>query len=612
MTVDKRTVRQPEWRVALGEFLLAGIVLVFAAVLLVLSARSGVERFQHGTALLSKVATSAVQLRSSVLQAMNSARGDYDAITMAQHRLRTDIQNYREFLADETPANLERLGKDAIDNADNFKSEHAIVRNSQAIASEMLHVLIERPDTGASIARDTLLEIERKWLKFAATRDDSDMLDLAEEIQSVSTSVADVATPAEWLMFVSHVDQVAKRLERLQAFANSVLDARIEAELAERHAELASQYRATRSKARLYKVVLFVLIVGLLGFCIYKVVEVASFVRALNEARNLLETRVEERTGELEDSNRALQQQIEERQQVESELRMAQKLESIGQLAAGVAHEINTPTQYVSDNVGFVTDSWNALLPVLLQYESALRDGKFDPEQARAAWKEADVEFLREDVPAALREAAAGLAQIANIVRAMKEFSHPGEDDLRPVDINHAIENIVTVARNEWKYVADVALDFAPDMPPVPCNLSAMNQVFLNIVVNAAQAVAGQASNGEKGNIRISTRCLDDRARIVIEDDGPGIPESIRSKVFDPFFTTKDVGKGTGQGLAIAYRVVVTQHEGTIAVSPGEDGRGARFTIELPLRTQPESNEQHAANTELPAPRASAVAGVVG
>jgi two-component system, NtrC family, sensor kinase len=277
---------------------------------------------------------------------------------------------------------------------------------------------------------------------------------------------------------------------------------------------------------------------------------------------------------------------VTEEARLQQELRLAQKLEAIGQLAAGVAHEINTPAQYVSDNVTFLSESFRTLLPLLAGCRDlALRAGATGPEEIQALGKtaaDADLEYLVAELPAALEQTAAGVGQIKKIVKAMKEFSHPA-DDTKVIDLNHAIETTVTVARNEWKYVADVKLDLAPDLPAIACNPSEINQVLLNLIVNSAQAI-GDVVGGDgktKGEIAIGTRADDDCVVITVADTGGGIPEAIRHKVFDPFFTTKAIGKGTGQGLAITHRIVTERHGGSITFD-STVGKGTQFEIRLP------------------------------
>ncbi len=281
---------------------------------------------------------------------------------------------------------------------------------------------------------------------------------------------------------------------------------------------------------------------------------------------------------------------VTERRLLAAQLTQAQKLESIGQLAAGVAHEINTPIQYIGDNTAFLQTAFADLRGALAAYaelHEAARAGapagdllaRVDQAVARA-----DLDYLGEEIPRAASQTLEGVAHVAKIVRAMKEFSHPGGDEKTPIDINHAIDNTVTVARNEWKYVAEVVTDFDAGLPLVPCLPGELNQVLLNLIVNAAHAIGDRPGGqpGGKGTITLTTRRRGDVVAIAVADTGCGIPEAIRSRVFDPFFTTKAVGRGTGQGLAIARAVVVKKHGGTIGFE-SEVGKGTTFTIELPL-----------------------------
>lgn len=264
-------------------------------------------------------------------------------------------------------------------------------------------------------------------------------------------------------------------------------------------------------------------------------------------------------------------------------LRVAQRLEAIGQLAAGVAHEINTPAQYVDGNITFLSERFVRLLPLLHGLKTRIDACPAAGDGLRELAAAADLDFLLAEIPASLKEAALGMDHIKKIVTAMKEFSHPS-DDKQAADVNHGIASTVTVARNEWKYVAEVELALAADLPHVTCFPSELNQVVLNLLVNAAHAIGETFDGTEKGKIRIGTRREAGDAVIEIEDNGCGIPDGHLHKIYDPFFTTKEVGKGTGQGLAIAHRIIVDHHGGSIRVASAV-GKGTRFTIRLPIGT---------------------------
>ncbi len=280
-----------------------------------------------------------------------------------------------------------------------------------------------------------------------------------------------------------------------------------------------------------------------------------------------------------------------ERKLLENQLHHAQKMESIGQLAAGIAHEINTPTQYVGDNTRFVQDAFKDLATVLETFTgmlAAARSGLTPPELIAQVEKEieaADLEYLLAEIPHALQQSLEGVTRIAKIVQAMKDFAHPGANEKKAADLNKAIESTITVARNEWKYIAEVETHFAENLPAVPCLLGEFNQVILNMTINASHAIAdvvGDGVNG-KGKITITTANIADQwAEIRISDTGGGIPLAARNRIFDPFFTTKEVGKGTGQGLAISHDVIVEKHKGQLSFET-EMGQGTTFIIRLPL-----------------------------
>ncbi|WP_005032608.1 PAS domain-containing sensor histidine kinase [Holophaga foetida] len=284
-----------------------------------------------------------------------------------------------------------------------------------------------------------------------------------------------------------------------------------------------------------------------------------------------------------------------ERAQVEVQLRHAQKMEAVGQLAAGVAHEINTPIQFIGDNLRFLSEAYNSLSKLMDAQSDLLNRASEIPELAEKvqAFRELqdaeDFAYLMQEAPQALSQSMDGVERVSTIVKAMKYFSHPGTVGRVLVDLNHAIASTLTVSRNEWKYVADVETHFDENLPQVPCYPGEFNQVILNIIINAAHAIAeGQSSRGgEKGLITVSTRQTGDWVEIRIKDTGPGIPTPHLPQIWVPFFTTKPVGKGTGQGLSIVHSVMA-KHGGT-AEAESEVGHGATFILRFPLH--PEGTE---------------------
>jgi signal transduction histidine kinase len=295
---------------------------------------------------------------------------------------------------------------------------------------------------------------------------------------------------------------------------------------------------------------------------------------------------------ELAEAHEKLKNEIEVRERVEQDLRQAQKLEAVGRLAAGVAHEINTPVQFVGDSIHFLRDATNDLMGVverLRTVEQAVMSGAPALEAAilaRAAEEAADLPYIVENVPKAFDRAVDGLSRVTTIVRSMKEFAHPDRKEMAPVDLNRALLATLAIARNEYKYVAELETDFE-ELPAVTCRIGELNQALLNMIVNAAHAISDVVKGtNERGRLVIKTWREDDDALIAIRDTGSGIPDAIRDRVFDPFFTTKPVGQGTGQGLAIARAVIVEKHRGQLSFM-SEPGNGTTFLIRLPIGGAP-------------------------
>lgn len=303
------------------------------------------------------------------------------------------------------------------------------------------------------------------------------------------------------------------------------------------------------------------------------------------EQNSALQDVVQRKTRQLEEKNLELQAAHDSLRQAQSELLQAQKLESVGRLAAGVAHEINTPIQFVNDSNHFLQDA----TADILRYVDLLREVRSEsshPRVQESIEMEEEIEYgyLNEQVPKALERSIDGLKRVAEIVRSMKEFAHPDSKELVYTDINRLVTTTLTIARSEFKYVAQAETDLG-QIPEVLCLPGEISQVMLNLVVNAAHAIEDVVGNsGTLGLITIKTYREDGCVVIAINDTGTGIPEHVRETIFDPFFTTKEVGKGTGQGLAIAHRVVVQQHGGQLRFD-SEVGKGTTFFIELPIET---------------------------
>jgi len=290
---------------------------------------------------------------------------------------------------------------------------------------------------------------------------------------------------------------------------------------------------------------------------------------------------------------------ITEQKRIEAQLMLSQKMESVGLLAAGIAHEINTPMQYIGDNTNFFKEAFQALFDIHQAYawiNSSDLDLDTVPEmitKVRNLEEKLDLEFYISEIPAAIQQSLDGIDRVRKIVLAMKSFSHPGQKEKRPADINQAINTTVTITRNEWKYIADLKTELDPNLPLVNCEINEINQVILNMVINSCQAIQEARTRGksDQGRILIRTRAHDAHIEICIQDSGMGIPAANLARIFDPFFTTKELGKGTGQGLSLAHNVIVNQHNGSIQVE-SELGKGTTFTIQLPVSAQVEAEQE--------------------
>jgi len=265
------------------------------------------------------------------------------------------------------------------------------------------------------------------------------------------------------------------------------------------------------------------------------------------------------------------------------------RLETLGTMASGIAHEINTPIQFIGDNLQFINESFRSLDQLLQRYDALYQAARsvdgLGAEIAALdeAIEDAELDFLRDELPSAISQSLAGIQQVARIASAMKTFARRGVAEKEMADINQAIEMTAVICRNEWKYDADLDLSLAPDLPKVACHIGELSQVWLNLIVNAAHAIKTKPDL-VRGLITVTTSMTGDAIAVTIADNGTGIPDDISTKVFEPFFSTKTSGQGSGQGLAICQHIVTEQHGGDIKLST-EIGHGTSFTVTLPIAT---------------------------
>ncbi len=275
---------------------------------------------------------------------------------------------------------------------------------------------------------------------------------------------------------------------------------------------------------------------------------------------------------------------ISEAKELAMQLSQSQKLEAVGQLASGIAHEINTPVQYIGDNLQALQTNFDDLQGFIAKNKDSLSQCTIERQQQ---WKDLeqhfDIDFILQDTPLAIKQSLEGIEQVANIVNAMKVFSYANGVDMSFANINNVLKNTLIICKNEYKYIADINTDFSEHLPEIPCYVDELNQVFLNLIVNAAHAI--EEKNDTRGVITITTESMQDMLHVSIKDTGMGIPATIQDKVFNLFFTTKEVGKGSGQGLSIAYKIIVEKHHGKFYFDSVE-GVGTTFHIELPLKLE--------------------------
>jgi signal transduction histidine kinase len=495
-------------------------------------------------------------------------------------------------LADERQVTLEH-----------FKSENALLKNSVAyfpsVAADAL-ALARNPALAGG-----LNELRAETLIVALRKDPRAAQAQRESIATVLSLLHDVQDPergrVEWT--VAHARLIAEEKTVTDALLRRLVDLPVDRACEDVMSRYEGYYQRASSRADVFGNFVSGLALILLLLVAFAVLRLERFARELRQANEGLELAVQKRTAELRDA-------MVRRDRLEIELRQAQKLEAVGQLASGIAHEINTPIQYVGDSVYFLRDAFADLIRIVDGADESIvaaeRSGAVLPTFAatKRLVVELELDKLKADIPEAIERTLDGAKQVAHIVSAMKTFAHASTEKL-PFNLNGALDNTLTVARNEYKYVADLETDFS-DVPDVACNPSGVRQVFLNLIVNAAHAIADVVGDsGKRGVISVRTTHVDDSVVVSVSDTGGGIPEAIRSRIFDPFFTTKPPGKGSGQGLAIAQNIV-DQHGGKLWFETQLD-KGTTFFVRLPVeatdRQNPLASSMGMQNARAVAPR---------
>jgi signal transduction histidine kinase len=479
-----------------------------------------------------------------------------------------------------------------------FKGLFGVVRNSLVYSVASLKKITD--EYSNNYKADTLNQLKKEISGI------NDALDQMEEVRFSKKVGGAIRSEREAAR--STFDEVAKDLEISLEWLQNEVDLNTES----RKEELDAKWillEQSRKEARIFSWIAVVLYFGITAFLAWRTyrslaqpiqslenaasnsldegkpfilaetgpAEIRSLTRRLRVLVHGLEEQVAQRTHALRTKAHQLEEEMMQRKHLETQLVHAQKMEAVGQLAAGIAHEINSPSQFVNDNVMFLKDAVNELLAAV-SGEGEIPDAK-------------EIEFLRENAPGSVDQALQGMDRITTIVKSMKNFAYrDAASEKRPQNLNQAIEATAVVATNEWKYHAELKTDLDPNLPFVPCNIGEINQVVLNLIVNAAHAIRDSELKDGKGMILVSTRQYDQYVVITIQDDGGGIPDHVQGKIFEPFFTTKEVGVGTGQGLAIAHNVITKSHGGHIWFET-EQGKGTTFFIRLSLDTPSQASE---------------------
>ncbi len=531
------------------------------------------EHQQRINTLIQEIPLRREALLEEVLRVNSNLAWSYDALESTKQNVEDSVEELSTLLQNPVYASYPQLKVHfkefrqelATDFRilETFKSEKSILRNSLAYLPVAYRDALEK---SSPAEQQRLKDIFLETMLYHQNLEQSFRFSVEDEIRALGKPDNEATQ-----LFLLHVRQVLQLNPRQMARLRELSRLNDSSHLTRLGLLYQSIYRGwARQRTFIlglqYGLSLVVLV--FLGTTLRKLNQTFAQLQSVNHD---LEERVSERTRSLEESY-LMQENIQ------AELSRAQRLESVGHLAAGIAHEINTPIQFVGDNTRFVRDSFEDLDKLLASLEE--RFG----EPVRTALEEGDYPFLQREIPLAINQSMDGLVRVAEIVRSLKAFSHPGGQDKSQADLNEMVRTTVTLARNEWRYVADIQLELEESLPRTPCYASDLNQVLLNLLVNAAHAIHDKLGTDpvSKGVIGIQTRSRNDCVEILVRDSGVGMDATVRERIFDHFFTTKEVGRGTGQGLSIAYDIVVNKHGGRL-LCESEPGQGTCFIVALPM-----------------------------
>ncbi|MBN9417119.1 MAG: hypothetical protein J0I12_16870 [Candidatus Eremiobacteraeota bacterium] len=542
----------------LGLFLLVGISLCGWA-----SRDVGYDHQQQINSLLQDIPAQREGLLQEVLRVNNSLTWDYETIDESAQEVDASIDQLDRLLKRTIPhrpeimKGLAALKAEAAGDAaalKKYKTEKRALRRSlESLPLAYSHALENSSGEDRRLLKDILLET-MLYHHYGAS---NYRLPIESDLRGLDQPVGPAVK-----VFVSQIMQL------LQLDPHQTLELRELNKLTDRSKPLAAlsksyhEFLSQRAQQRTILVALQYVVSLLLLIFLARTLRKQNLTFTQLQLLNAeLEERVRERTRSLENS-------YVEREQILGDLARAQRLESVGQLAAGIAHEINTPIQFVSDNTRFLRESFQEIEELM---EQEVRSPQ-------------DMAYLKTEVPLAIEQSLEGLGRVAELVRSLKAFSHPGGESKTAADLNELVRTTATLARNEWRYVADLNLQLDESLPRTPCYPAELNQVLLNLLVNAAHAIQDKVGDDptDKGEIAIQTRLREAYVEILIQDSGVGMSEETLAKMFEPFFTTKEVGRGTGQGLSIAYDLVVNKLDGKL-LCDSQPGRGTCFTIAIPV-----------------------------